>query len=84
FGYDPTHSIVRARQEGLQTVLYKPFRSDRLMDSVEQALRQAAPVQGSHGGSASVNHSPADPNRPANDDGHVAEPRPTEAAPHES
>ena len=39
FGYDPTHSIVKARQEGLQTVLYKPFRVDRLMEAVEQALR---------------------------------------------
>ena len=38
FGYDPTHSIVKARQEGLQTVLYKPFRADRLMEAVEQAL----------------------------------------------
>ncbi len=47
FGYDPTHSIVKARQEGLQTVLYKPFRADRLMEAVEQALRpqsgEAAP-----------------------------------------
>ncbi|HEV3162720.1 MAG TPA: response regulator [Isosphaeraceae bacterium] len=40
FGYDPAHSIVKARQEGLQTVLYKPFRADRLMEAVEQALRQ--------------------------------------------
>lgn len=39
FGYDPSHSIVKARQEGLQTVLYKPFRADRLLESVEQALR---------------------------------------------
>jgi CheY-like chemotaxis protein len=39
FGYDPTHSIVKARREGLQTVLYKPFRADRLMEAVEQALR---------------------------------------------
>jgi CheY-like chemotaxis protein len=39
FGYDPSHSIVKARQEGLQTVLYKPFRSDRLVEAVEQALR---------------------------------------------
>jgi CheY-like chemotaxis protein/GAF domain-containing protein/PAS domain-containing protein len=39
FGYDPSHSIVKARQEGLQTVLYKPFRADRLMEAVEQALR---------------------------------------------
>ncbi|WP_337175232.1 response regulator [Paludisphaera sp.] len=42
FGYDPTHSIVKARQEGLQTVLYKPFRSDRLMEAVEQALKLQA------------------------------------------
>jgi two-component system, sensor histidine kinase SagS len=41
FGWDPTHSIVKARQEGLQTVLYKPFRADRLMEAVEQALRSA-------------------------------------------
>ena len=41
FGYDPSHSIVKARQEGLQTVLYKPFRADRLMEAVEQALRIA-------------------------------------------
>jgi CheY-like chemotaxis protein len=39
FGYDPAHSIVKARQEGLQTVLYKPFRADRLLEAVEQALR---------------------------------------------
>ncbi|HEX8201247.1 MAG TPA: response regulator [Isosphaeraceae bacterium] len=39
FGYDPTHSIVKARQEGLQNVLYKPFRADRLLEAVEQALR---------------------------------------------
>jgi two-component system, sensor histidine kinase SagS len=42
FGWDPTHSIVKARQDGLQTVLYKPFRSDRLMEAVEQALRSNA------------------------------------------
>lgn len=42
FGYDPTHSIVKARQDGLQTVLYKPFRSDRIMEAVEQALHLAA------------------------------------------
>jgi CheY-like chemotaxis protein/GAF domain-containing protein/PAS domain-containing protein len=39
FGYDPTHSIVKARQEGLQAVLYKPFRAERLFESVEQVAR---------------------------------------------
>lgn len=43
FGYDPTHSIVKARQEGLQAVLYKPFRPDRLIEAVEQTLRQSQP-----------------------------------------
>ncbi|MHC5542856.1 response regulator, partial [Singulisphaera rosea] len=42
FGWDPAHSIVKARQEGLQTVLYKPFRADRLMEAVEQALLPAS------------------------------------------
>ena len=54
FGYDPTHSIVKARQEGLQTVLYKPFRSDRLMEAVEQALRVGS------SGSASRGNAPED------------------------
>ncbi len=45
FGWDPTHSIVKARQEGLQTVLYKPFRADRLMEAVEQALRTSPAVR---------------------------------------
>ncbi len=49
FGYDPSHSIVKARQEGLQTVLYKPFRSDRLMEAVEQALRITPAGSGTHG-----------------------------------
>jgi CheY-like chemotaxis protein/PAS domain-containing protein len=44
FGWDPSHSIVKARQEGLQTVLYKPFRADRLLEAVEQALRSTSPA----------------------------------------
>ncbi len=44
FGYDPSHSIVKARQEGLQSVLYKPFRADRLMEAVELALRPRPPA----------------------------------------
>jgi len=44
FGYDPTHSIVKARQEGLQAVLYKPFRLDQLLTTVEQMIEVAGPV----------------------------------------
>jgi CheY-like chemotaxis protein/GAF domain-containing protein len=43
FGWDPSHSIVKARQEGLKTVLYKPFRADRLLAAVEQTLRHPDP-----------------------------------------
>jgi CheY-like chemotaxis protein/GAF domain-containing protein len=35
FGYDPSHSIVNARQEGLKFVLYKPFRVDQLIDCLQ-------------------------------------------------
>jgi CheY-like chemotaxis protein/GAF domain-containing protein/PAS domain-containing protein len=35
YGYDPSHSIVKARQEGLRSVLYKPFRIDQLLDALE-------------------------------------------------
>jgi len=38
FGYDPTHSIVNARQHGLKSVLYKPFRLDQLISEVEKAV----------------------------------------------
>lgn len=38
FGYDPTHSIVKARQAGLKSVLYKPFRRDQLLTEVEKAV----------------------------------------------
>jgi CheY-like chemotaxis protein/GAF domain-containing protein len=38
FGYDPGHSIVKARQAGLKAVLYKPFRLDQLLDVVGQNI----------------------------------------------
>lgn len=43
FGYDPGHSIVKARQAGLQAVLYKPFRLDQLLEVVE-LLATGAPA----------------------------------------
>jgi len=39
FGYDPGHSLVKARQAGLQAVLYKPFRLDQLLNTVEKIVR---------------------------------------------
>jgi CheY-like chemotaxis protein len=40
FGYDPGHTIVKARQAGLKHVLYKPFRLDQLLDTVEKVLAE--------------------------------------------
>lgn len=42
FGYDPNHSIVRARREGLAAVLFKPFKVDQLLGEVRTALRTSA------------------------------------------
>jgi 3'-phosphoadenosine 5'-phosphosulfate sulfotransferase (PAPS reductase)/FAD synthetase len=36
FGYDPGHSIVKARQAGIDLVLFKPFRIDQLLDTIEK------------------------------------------------
>jgi two-component system, sensor histidine kinase SagS len=44
FGWDPGHSIVKARQAGLQTVLYKPFRLDQLLTAAEQIIETPRPV----------------------------------------
>lgn len=40
FGYDPGHSIVKARQNGLHPkgVLFKPFRLDQLVDVIQTIL----------------------------------------------
>jgi len=51
FGYDPGHSIVKARQAGVDLVLFKPFRVDQLLDTVEKMLSRtpvhASPAAGS-------------------------------------
>lgn len=45
FGYDAAHSIVKARQQGLKTVLYKPFRIEQLLAEVENATTTPPPVE---------------------------------------
>ncbi len=47
FGYDPGHSIVKARREGLhpEAVLYKPFRLDQLVNTVESIISNTAEPQ---------------------------------------
>lgn len=41
FGYDPNHSIVRARREGLAAILFKPFKVDQLLNEIRGALKSA-------------------------------------------
>ncbi len=43
FGYDPGHAIVKARQAGLHpnAVLFKPFKVQQVIDTVEMAVEGA-------------------------------------------
>ena len=43
FGYDPSHSIVRASQEGVSAVLFKPFRTGQLLDAIKTASQVTSP-----------------------------------------
>jgi CheY-like chemotaxis protein len=38
YGYDPSHSIVKARIKGLEVVLFKPFKVTMLRKAVHDAL----------------------------------------------
>lgn len=42
YGYDPGHSLVKARQDGLRHVLFKPFRVDQLRDALRNLGRESA------------------------------------------
>lgn len=42
YGYDAEHCIVKARQQGLNGVLFKPFRLDLLLDTLEKAVSTAS------------------------------------------
>ena len=35
FGYDPTHALVKARQDGLKHILYKPFRVEQMLTALD-------------------------------------------------
>jgi two-component system, sensor histidine kinase SagS len=43
FGYDPSHSIIRAEPEGLSAVLFKPFKVDELLKEVRAAVAEPEP-----------------------------------------
>jgi DNA-binding NtrC family response regulator len=38
FGYDPNHVLVRAKTDGLQDILFKPFDIDKLIALIEIKL----------------------------------------------
>ncbi len=46
YGYDSKHVLVRARQNGLRWVLYKPFRVDQLLDALTKPPLGTAPGEG--------------------------------------
>ncbi len=46
FGYDTAHSIVKARQDGLKHVLFKPFKQDQVVEAI---LDGTAPTNGKSG-----------------------------------
>ncbi|MBX7103718.1 MAG: response regulator [Gemmataceae bacterium] len=47
FGYDSAHSIVKARQDGLRAVLFKPFRPDQILDVLLNPCPAPKPVAAS-------------------------------------
>ncbi|MBX9627301.1 MAG: GAF domain-containing protein, partial [Gemmataceae bacterium] len=46
FGYDVAHSIVKARQDGLRYVLFKPFRQEQVVNAVLDAAAVPATTAG--------------------------------------
>ena len=42
YGYYPAHSIVKARQAGCKSILFKPFKVDQLVTELEKAFSSPA------------------------------------------
>ncbi len=38
FGYDGEHTMVKARQAGVRSFLFKPFRLDQLLETVVKTI----------------------------------------------
>jgi CheY-like chemotaxis protein len=43
FGYDSAHSIVKARADGMQHLLFKPFRQDQVINAILDDARPLGP-----------------------------------------
>jgi len=44
YGYDAAHSLVKARQDGLKYVLFKPFKQEQVVNAVLNVLPANVPV----------------------------------------
>ncbi len=44
YGYDPHHSLVKARQDGLRFILYKPFRVEQMLEALQSPEPVDAPL----------------------------------------
>jgi CheY-like chemotaxis protein len=42
FGYDPDHALVRASREGLEAILFKPFKVEQLLEAIHKAVTKDA------------------------------------------
>jgi CheY-like chemotaxis protein len=62
FGYDPHHSIVRASEEGLSSVMFKPFKIDDMLTEVRKAL--GCPQPAAEAGAAAPPNAVKSPNPP--------------------
>jgi CheY-like chemotaxis protein len=49
FGYDPDHSILNARRQGLEVVLFKPFKVTVLRREIHKALVAGQRAKGQPG-----------------------------------
>jgi CheY-like chemotaxis protein len=59
YGYDPSHALVKARQDGLRHVLFKPFRVDQLLDALTSpGSGDAGPKVAAAGKDLNAPHSP--------------------------
>jgi CheY-like chemotaxis protein/PAS domain-containing protein len=47
YGYDPSHTLVKARQDGLKHVLFKPFRVDQLLAALASPADKDGPASSS-------------------------------------
>lgn len=82
FGYDPGHSIVKARQANLPLYgeLCKPFRLDQLLDTVERLVCALKPEEPANPEPASPEPSSSQSSSPAADSQRAAPPAPANDA----